>query len=87
LLPGSAARLGDEALEKAQHRDTSGSCAGVAYIPPAANGTAKLKLTSQGKRVVGTTTKRRVRGVMEIGNMAGTAISSTRITFKLKKRP
>jgi len=78
-------RLGDEASDKAPRRLRF--AAGVTNIPPGANGTVRLKLTRQGKRVVGTTTKRRLRGVIEIRNTPGTAISTTRVTIKLRKRP
>ena len=81
----SAVRLGDEASDKAPRRLRF--AAGVTNIPPGANGTVRLKLTRQGKRVVGTTTKRRLRGVIEIRNTPGTAISTTRVTIKLRKRP
>jgi hypothetical protein len=84
VLPRSAARLGDEASERARGRINFAG--GVANIPPGASGTVKLKLTSKGKSIVGTTAKRRLRGVMEIRNTAGTAISSTRITIRFKKR-
>ena len=82
---GSASGLGDEASDKAGGRLRF--AAGVANIPPGTSGTVKLKLASQGKLAVGSTTTRRLRGVMEIRDTAGTAISSTRIAIKLKKRP
>jgi hypothetical protein len=82
FLPRSAVRLADEASEKARGRISFAW--GMANIAPGANGTVKLKLTSQGKSIVGTTTKRRLRGVMEIGNTAGTTISSTPIRIRLR---
>jgi hypothetical protein len=78
----SAVRLGDEASDKAPRRLRF--AAGVANIPPGANGTVRLKLTRQGKRIVGTTTKRRLRGVIEIRNTPGTTISSTPIRIRLR---
>jgi len=78
-------RLGDEASDKAPRRFRF--AAGVANIPPGDNGIVRLKPTRQGKRIVGTTKKRRLRGVIEIRNTPGTAMSTTRITIKLKKRP
>ena len=58
--------------------------AGVANIPPGANGIVRLKLTRQGRRIVGTTTKRRFRGVLEIRNTPGTAFSNTPIRIRLR---
>ena len=84
ILPRSAARLGDEASVKARGRINFAG--GVANISAGANGTVKLKLTSKGKSIVGTTRKRRLNGVMEIRNTPGTGISSTRSRSGSNKR-
>jgi hypothetical protein len=78
-------RLGDEASEKAPRRLRFAAASPTSRPDPA--GTVKLKLRVRTSASSATTTKRRLRGVMEIRNTAGTAISNTRITIKLKKRP
>lgn len=66
--------------------------AGVANIPPGGSGTVSLQLTKQGKRLVRATTKRRLKGVVGIREIATTVsntpltISRTDVTIKLKRR-
>ena len=56
---------------------------GVANVPPGETANVRLKLTKRAKQIVRTSTRRRLRGVMEIRNSAGT-VSSTRIRIRLK---
>ena len=60
---------------------------GVANVPPGETANVRLRLTKRAKQIVRTSTRRRLRGVMEIRNAAGTGIvSSTRITIRHKRR-
>ena len=51
--------------------------------PAGETANARLRLTKQGKKIVRTSTRKRLRGVMEIRNSAG-LVSSTRIRIRLK---
>ncbi|MGH8581700.1 MAG: choice-of-anchor L domain-containing protein [Gammaproteobacteria bacterium] len=48
--------------------------AGLTNIPPGRTRNVRLKLTNRAKRFVKTTTQRTIRAVMEIRNVAGTAV-------------
>ena len=56
---------------------------GVANVPPGETANVRLRLTKRAKQIVRTSTRRRLRGVMEIRNSVGT-VSSTRIRIRLK---
>ncbi|MGQ0591407.1 MAG: hypothetical protein ACT4QB_01830 [Gammaproteobacteria bacterium] len=66
--------------------------AGVANIPPGGSGTVNLRVTKQGKRLVRATTKRRLKGVLGIREIAATVTSNrpltirTDVTIRLKRR-
>ena len=77
----SAVRLSEPASTKAPGRIRFAS--GVTNIPAGATANVRLKPTKQGKKIVRTSTRRSLRGVMEIRNSAGT-FSSTRIRIKLR---
>jgi len=66
--------------------------AGVTNIPPGGTQTMRLPLTRRGTRVVRTTEKKRLTGLLAIREIAATVtntpatISNTRITLRLKRR-
>ncbi len=59
--------------------------AAIANVPPGLTQTVRLRLTSRGKEIVRTSNKRRLRGVMEIGNSAGTAIEPTTVRIRIRQ--
>jgi len=77
----SAARSSEPASTKAPGRIRF--AAGITNIPAGATANVRLKPTKQGKKIVRTSTRRSLRGVMEIRNSAGT-FSSTRIRIRLR---
>jgi len=58
--------------------------AGIANVPPSQTAAIRLKLTKQGRAVVRRNAGRKINGTLEIRNVAGTAISATRIRIKLR---
>ncbi len=77
----SAARLSEPASTKGPGRIRF--AAGITNIPPGATANVRLRPTRQGRRIVRTSTRRSLRGVMEIRNSAGT-VTSTRIRIRLR---
>ncbi|MGH9896435.1 MAG: hypothetical protein ACREA0_31450, partial [bacterium] len=57
---------------------------GVANVAPGQTGNVRLKLTARGRQFVRSGTKKRLKGVMEIRNVAGTAINQIPVTLRLK---
>jgi subtilisin family serine protease len=56
----------------------------VANVPPSQTMPITLKLTNRGRAVVRRNAGRKINGTLEIRNVAGTAISATRIRIKLR---
>jgi hypothetical protein len=56
---------------------------GAANIPPGQTEIVRLKLTTRGRQFVRAGTKKRLKGVMEIRNLAGTTINQIPITLRL----
>ncbi|MGH8473188.1 MAG: S8 family serine peptidase, partial [Gammaproteobacteria bacterium] len=81
FVPASALRLSDDPAAKAQRRLLFAS--GVASIPTGQSRNVKLKLRKAGKQIVRTSTRKRIRGVMEIRNSTTGAVSSTRVRLRL----
>jgi len=77
----SAARSIEPASTKAPKRIRF--AAGITNIPAGETANVRLKPTKQGKKIVRTSTRRSLRGVMEIRNSAGT-FSSTQIRIRLR---
>jgi hypothetical protein len=82
FVPASALRLSDDRAAKAQRRLLFAS--GVASIPAGQIANVKLKLRKAGRQIARTSTRRRIRGVMEIRNSTG-AVSSTGIRIRLPR--
>ncbi|MCA1853782.1 MAG: S8 family serine peptidase, partial [Beggiatoa sp.] len=82
FVPASALRLGDDPAAKAQRRLLFAS--GVANIPAGQIANVKLKLRKSGRLIARTSTRRRLRGVMEIRSSTGT-VSSTGICIRLPR--
>ena len=57
---------------------------GAANVAPGQTGIVQLKLTTRGRQFVRAGTKKRLKGVMEISNLAGTTINQIPITLRLK---
>lgn len=57
---------------------------GVQNIPPGQTEDVRLTLTPRGKKIVRTSRKRRLRGVIEIRNLAGAVLSTTPIRIRLR---
>ncbi|MGH8570260.1 MAG: hypothetical protein ACREXU_20200, partial [Gammaproteobacteria bacterium] len=55
---------------------------GVANIPPGGTANVRLKLTKRGKGIV--KKKKKLKGVLEIRNAVGTAISNTPVTIRFR---
>ncbi|MGH8566147.1 MAG: hypothetical protein ACREXW_19525 [Gammaproteobacteria bacterium] len=77
----NAVRSIDGALVKARRIRFA---AGAANIAPGQTGNIRLKLTSRGREFVRSRTKKRLRGVMEIRNVAGTTISQIPVVLRLR---
>ncbi|MGH8576198.1 MAG: hypothetical protein ACREXX_00425 [Gammaproteobacteria bacterium] len=58
--------------------------AGAANVPPGQTGAVRLKLTSRGRQFVRSGTKKRVNGVMEIRNVAGTTVNQIPVRLRLR---
>jgi len=74
-------RLGDDPAARARRRLLFAS--GVSNIPAGRIKNVKLKLRRAGKQIVRTSTRKRIRGVMEIRNSTTGAISSTPVRIRL----
>ncbi len=57
---------------------------GLSNIPPGQTGNVRLKLTGAARRFVRTTTNKKIRAVMEIRNVAGTAVLPIRVSIRLR---
>ncbi len=57
---------------------------GAASIAPGQTGNVRLKLTKRGRQFVRAGTKKRLKGVMEIRNVAGTTINQIPVTLRLR---
>ena len=86
----AAVRAADGTLVKAPRRIRF--AAGVTNIPPGGTQTMRLPLTRRGTRVVQTTEKKRLKGLLAIREIAATVtntpatISNTRVTLRLRRR-
>lgn len=80
FVRASALRLSDDPAAKVRRRLLFAS--GVANIPAGQTANVRLKLRRAGKQIARTSTRRRIRGVMEIRNSTG-AVSSTGIRIRL----
>jgi len=81
FVPKSALRHSDDPAAKARRRLLFASS--VANIPAGQTANVKLKLRKAGKQIAGTSTRKRIRGVMEIRNSTTGAVSSTRVRIRL----
>jgi hypothetical protein len=57
---------------------------GIANVAPAQTGNVRLKLTKRGRQFVRSGTKKTLKAVMEIRNVAGTTISQIPVTLRLR---
>ena len=57
---------------------------GAANVAPGQTGIVRLKLTQRGRQFVRAGTKKRLRGVMEISNVAGNTINRIPVTLRLR---
>lgn len=80
LFVRAPGRLAEDAAAKAPRRIRL--AATIANVPPGATEIMRLRLTSRGRKIV--RTSRRLRGVMEITNSAGTAIDRTTIRIRIR---
>lgn len=80
FVRASTVRLSDKVSAKTRRRIRFS--AGVANVPPGQTKFVKLKLTKRGRDLM--KGKKRLRGVMEIRNTPGTAVSTIPITIRLK---
>lgn len=84
LVPRNALRLSGEAPAKAR-KPIAFAKSSITNIPPGGSKRVTLRLTAKGKDFLTKTKKRKLTGFIEIRNTAGTAVSSTPITVRLKK--
>ncbi len=84
----AAVRAADGTLVRAPRRFRF--AAGVTNIPPGGTQTMRLPLTRRGIRVVETTEKKRLKGLVAIRKIGASAtatpISNTRVTLRLRRR-
>ncbi len=84
FVPRRSARVSDDSAAKAPRRIRFASA--VANVPPGQTQNVRLRLTRAGKRIVRTSKRRRLRGVVEIRNTPGELISTTQIRIRLRRR-
>lgn len=82
FVRAAAARLSEDRLTKTQRRIRFAF--GVANVPPAQTAKVKLKLTKKGKDIFKRKRGKKLKGVLEIRNAAGTAASSTPTRIRLR---
>jgi hypothetical protein len=58
---------------------------GAANVAPGQPGNVRLKLTKRGRQFVRSGKKKKLRGIMEISNVAGTSFSAIPITIRIKR--
>ena len=58
---------------------------GAANVAPGQIGNVRLKVTKRGRQFVRAGKKKRISGVMEISNVAGTSVSTIPITIRIKR--
>jgi hypothetical protein len=58
---------------------------GAANVAPGQTGNVRLKLTKRGRQFVRSGKKKKLRGVMEIRNVAGTSLSAIPFTIRIKR--
>ncbi|MDQ3773922.1 MAG: hypothetical protein M3461_05930 [Pseudomonadota bacterium] len=58
---------------------------GAAAVPPGQTAPVRLRLTPSGRRFVQSTTKKRLRGLMEVRNVAGTTVNSIPFTIRIRR--
>ena len=58
---------------------------GAANVAPGQTGNVRLKLTKRGRQFLRSGKKKRLSGVMEIRNVAGTSLSAIPITIRIKR--
>jgi hypothetical protein len=56
----------------------------IANVPPGRTEDVRLRLTPTGRKIIRTSKKRRLSGVMEITNSAGTAIDRTTVRIRME---
>ena len=78
----SAAKSSEASLLKAPNRILFAT--GFANVPPGQTGLVTLKLKPRGKKIVQAKKGKRIRAVMEIRNVEGSALEATNIRLKLK---
>lgn len=82
LFARAPGRLAEGAAAKASRNIRFATAS--ANVPPGLTQNVRLRLTNRGRKIVGTTTKRRLRGVMEITNSVGTAIDRTTVRIRIR---
>ena len=82
LVRARDARLRGEALARVPR--TVRFAAAVATVPPGQTLPVKLRLTKKGKDIAKTKKGRRLKGLLAIKDLAGTAVTNTPVTIKLK---
>ncbi|MDQ3582431.1 MAG: Ig-like domain-containing protein, partial [Pseudomonadota bacterium] len=84
FLPRRSARSSTDTAAKARRRMIV-FASGIANIPPAATQDVPLRRTRTGKQIA-RSGRRKLVGVIEIRSSAGTSISSTPITIRIRRR-
>lgn len=84
FLPRRTARSSTDTAAKAPRRMIV-FASGIANIPPAATQDVPLRRTRTGKRIA-QSGRRKLVGVIEIRSNAGTSISSTPVTIRIRRR-
>ncbi|MGH9895603.1 MAG: hypothetical protein ACREA0_27200, partial [bacterium] len=82
LFVRAPGRLAESVAAKAARRIKF--AAAIANVPPGRTESVRLRLTRRGKEIVRMSNKRRLRGVMEISNSAGTAIDRTTVRVRIR---
>ena len=82
LLVRAPGRLSEVVAAKAPRRIKFAGA--IASVPPGGTEIVRLRLTPTGRKIIRTSKKRRLTGVMEIRNSAGTAIDRTTVRIRIR---
>jgi len=82
FVRAAAARLSGDGLAKARRRIRFAF--GIANVPPAQTAKVKLTLTKKAKGILKRKRGKKLKGVLEIRNAAGTAVINTPIRIRLR---
>jgi hypothetical protein len=81
LFVRAPGRLAEVAAKASRRRPFATA---IANVPPGRTESVRLRLTPTGRKIIRTSKKRTLRGVMEISNSAGTPIDRTTVRIRIR---